>query len=642
MRSSTLTQLPLFQPDSDWTPPEVLPDFTGVTRAAIDIETYDPELSSKGPGWPWNHGRVVGVSVATDVWPAVYLPVAHQGGNNLEKRQVYGWLQALLDLPITFVMHNAMYDIGWLQAEGLVFRHPVDDTMLAAALLDENRMSYSLDSLGKTYCHAQKDEALLKEAAAAWGVRAKEGMWRLPSQFVGPYAEQDAALTLQLWERLESELRANSLWDLYGLEIQLLPMLLAMRKRGVRISEDRAAQVKMVLSQKESDLIGEIRRKVGWKGTVDLWSAVSLAQLFDKESVTYPRTPKTQAPSFQSVWLETHEHWLPKLVVRARKYQRAAGTFIDQYILGHAVNGRLHSEMHPLRSDDGGTVSGRFSFSNPPLQQVPARDPELGPLIRSIFLPEPGSYWGAYDYSQQEPRLTVHYAALMGLEGAEEAVRYYTDDPNADFHTMVAKMADISRKDAKIINLGLAYGMGKDKLAASLQLDLQAAQALFDQYHARVPFIRLLTDACSSRASSVGYIRTLLGRKCRFDRWEPSDRKRDERIVPVEQWKARKGWPGRPLRRAFTHKAMNRLIQGSAADQTKKAMLDLWKEGIVPLLQMHDELDIPTENPTTAHKVVQIMRETVSLRVPMKVDCELGENWGEAKHSIETIWPGPA
>lgn len=644
MRSSTLTQLPLFQPDSDWTPPEVLPDFTGVTKAAIDTETYDPELMKKGPGWPWQHGRVVGVSVATDAWPsAIYLPIAHQGGNNLDKRQVYGWLQELLDRPgVAFVMHNAMYDVGWLSAEGLKFTHRVEDTMLAAALLDENRMSYSLDSLGKTYCHSQKDETLLKEAAAAWGVRAKEGMWRLPSQFVGPYAEQDAALTLLLWDKLEGELKNHALWDLYQLESSLLPMLISMRRRGVRISEDRASQVKFVLSEKEGSLIDEIRRKVGWKGSVDLWSAASLAQLFDKESIEYPRTPKTKAPSFQSVWLETHPHWLPKLVVRARKYQRAAGTFIDQYILGHAVNGRLHSEMHPLRSDDGGTVSGRFSFSNPPLQQVPARDPELGPLIRSIFLSEEDTYWGAYDYSQQEPRLTVHYASLMGLTGADEAVRYYTEDANADFHTMVAQMASITRKDAKIINLGLAYGMGKEKLAASLQLDLQAAEALFEQYHARVPFVRLLTDACSQRAASMGYIRTLLGRRCRFDRFEPSDRKRDERIVPVEQWKARKSWPGRPLRRAFTHKAMNRLIQGSAADQTKKAMLDLYREGIVPLLQMHDELDIPTVSPKMAKQVVEIMRDCVPLKVPMKVDCELGENWGEAKHSLEEIWPEAA
>lgn len=638
MRASTFTQLPLFQPDSDWNPPEVLPSLQGITTAAIDIETYDPSLAARGPGWPHRDGRVVGVAVATDAWSeAVYLPITHQGGNNLDRTIVYGWLQELLDQNITFVMHNAMYDIGWLEAEGLRFPYPVQDTMLAAALLDENRMSYSLDSLGKTYCNAQKDEVLLKEAAAAWGVKAKEGMWRLPSQFVGPYAEQDAALTLRLWRVLEEALKNNLLWDLYQLEVGLLPMLIKMRKRGLRVSEDRAIQVADQLNQKSDELVMEIARKSGHK-QVDLYAAKSLAVLFEKVGVTYNFTP-TGLPSFQAVWLESHEHWLPKLVVRARKYQRAASTFIDQYILGHTVNGRIHAEMHPLRSDEGGTVSGRFSFSNPPLQQMPARDPELGPLIRSIFLPEDGTFWGAYDYSQQEPRLTVHYAALLGLDGAEEALGYYANDPSADFHRLVAEMAGIERSEAKIINLGLAYGMGKGKLADSLQLDSEAAEALFKQYHDKVPFVKLLTDACSNRASSVGYIRTLLGRKCRFDKWEPADRKRDERIVPVELWKARKSWGNRPLRRAYTHKALNRLIQGSAADQTKKAMLDMYKEGIIPLLQMHDELDVATESAAQARKISEIMRDTVQLKVPMKVDCELGENWGEAKKSISEIWP---
>ena len=329
--------------------------------------------------------------------------------------------------------------------------------------------------------------------------------------------------------------------------------------------------------------------------------------------------------SFQKDWLEGHEHELPQLIVRARKLNKARTTFIDKMIMNHAFNGRIHAEAHPMRNDRGGTVSGRFSYSNPNLQQVPARDPEIGNLIRSLFIPEEGCQWGVFDYSQQEPRLTVHYASQMNLTGAKEAVELYTEDA-ADFHQIVADMANIPRKQAKMINLGLSYGMGKEKLIRELGLDDTQAEKLFQQYHAKVPFIRALQDQCARVAMERGYIKTFAGRRCRFDLWEG----RYERNLPLPLKEAKEKY-GDDLKRSYTYKALNRLIQGSAADMTKLAMIGLWEEGIVPHLQVHDEVDISIENREQANTVTKIMENCVKLAVPLLVDQELGKSWGEIK-----------
>jgi DNA polymerase I-like protein with 3'-5' exonuclease and polymerase domains len=395
-----------------------------------------------------------------------------------------------------------------------------------------------------------------------------------------------------------------------------------MRWRGVRVDEERAEQISKDLSIREQKLLVEIKRKYG--EDVNLWANASLQKVFDKNKLPYPRTEKGMA-SFQRQWLESHEHELPKMIVEARKLNKARTTFIEKMISEHAVNGRIHAEAHPLRNDAGGTVSGRFSYSNPNLQQVPARDPELGALIRSLFIPEEGCQWGLFDYSQQEPRLTVHYANEMKLIGAEDAVNAYRDK-NADFHQIVADMAKIPRKQAKNINLGLSYGMGKQKLIKELGLDELEAEGLLTQYHEKVPFIRGLQDQCARVAMDRGFIRTLAGRRCHFDLWEH----RYDRSTPLPYEEAKEKY-GDNIKRSYTYKALNRLIQGSAADMTKLAMLDLWEEGIVPHVQVHDEVDISIEDKAQADKVARIMENCVKLSVPLVVDTELGTSWGDTE-----------
>ena len=615
-------QQPIFAPESSWSIPAVFPTFDERETIAIDLETYDPHLMTCGPGWATNRGYIVGIGVATKDWKG-YFPIRHEGGGNLDADITLRWLRnTLSSSKRKVIFHNALYDVGWLRREGVDVKGQILDTIVAAPLINENRYSYSLDNLGSHYCDEKKDESLLQDAALAFGINPKSQMYKLPSKYVGPYGEQDAALTLKLWDKLKVEIAEQNLDKILDMECRLIPMLLEMRWRGVRVDEEKAETVSKKLSIEEQKIQVEIKRKYG--SDVNLWANASLQKIFDKNDLWYPRTEKGMA-SFQRDWLESHEHELPRLIIRARKLNKARTTFIDKMIKEHCFNGRIHAEAHPMRNDRGGTVSGRFSYSNPNLQQVPARDPEIGSLIRSLFIPEDGCQWGVFDYSQQEPRLTVHYASQMQLAGSKDAVAEYTEK-NADFHQIVADMANIPRKQAKTINLGLSYGMGKEKLIKELGLDDTEAENLFQRYHAKVPFIRALQDQCARVAMDRGYIKTFAGRHCRFNLWE--DRYKRTMPLPFEEAKERYG---DTLKRSYTYKALNRLIQGSAADMTKLAMLDLWEEGIVPHLQVHDEVDISIENTLQGKRIVEIMENCVKLTVPLLVDMEVGPSWGEIK-----------
>ena len=394
----------------------------------------------------------------------------------------------------------------------------------------------------------------------------------------------------------------------------------------------KAEKIKEDLLAKEKRLLDKIFEITGV--TVEVWAAESVAKVFDKLKLDYSKTEKTGAPSFTKGFLANHPHRVPQMIVEAREYQKARSAFVDT-ILKHQVNGRIHAELHPLRSDEGGTVTGRFSYSNPNLQQIPARHGEIGPMIRSLFIPEEGALWGAFDYSSQEPRIVVHYANLMGFKGAEEFAQQYNEDARTDFHQMAADIVGVPRKQAKDINLGLFYGMGAKKLAASLGLEYEDAQELFSIYHDKVPFVRELSEYCTNRASSKGVIRTLLGRRCRFDKWEPN---KYGTWKPMS-YKDAFAEHGPAIKRAFTYKALNKLIQGSAADQTKAAMVALADEGILPMIQVHDELDISVDSEAQAKKITEIMQDCVQLKVPSIVDAEFGPNWGEAKQSFtEKPW----
>jgi len=475
--------------------------------------------------------------------------------------------------------------------------------------------------LGRDYVGIGKNEAVLKETAKEWGIDPKSEMYKLPAMYVGEYAEQDAVLTLKLWQEMKKEILIEEISSIFELETELFPCLVDMRFLGVRVDVTAAHQLKKELTKKEESLLHQVKKETGID--TQIWAARSIAQVFEKLNLPFDRTEKTSAPSFTKNFLQNHPHPLVKQIAQAREINKAHTTFIDT-ILKHQHKGRIHADINQLRSDNGGTVTGRFSYSNPNLQQIPARNKDLGPMIRSLFIPEEKHTWGCFDYSQQEPRLVVHYAALDNLYGVSDVIEAYKDG-EADFHQIVAEMADIPRSQAKTINLGLFYGMGKNKLMAELGINEDKAKDLFKQYHNRVPFVKTLMDSVMRKAADNGRIRTWLGRRCRFNLWEPNQYG-IHKALPHDAALAEHG-PG--IRRAFTYKALNKLIQGSAADMTKKAMVELHKEGITPHIQVHDELDISVNG--NADKIKEIMESAVDLEVPNKVDYESGPNWGQIK-----------
>jgi len=632
-----------------WFPPEHLPDLSGEKIIAVDVETKDPRLLDLGPGWVREDGRLIGVAVAASGWNA-YLPIAHEGGGNMAKSIVLGWLQDQLSHGMSVVFHNATYDLGWLLTEGIEVKGPILDTMIAAPLLDENRFSYSLNALGKTYLGEKKKEEELNRAADQHGVNAKAEMWKLPAERVALYAEGDAALTLKLWDVLHSRLMEEDCQKILELELSLLPLVFEMRRRGVRVDLDKAERTKVYLLSREKKILEDLHTETGVH--IEPWNAKSLAKAFDNLSLSYQRTDKTNAPSFTKHFLKTHDHPVAGKILELREYNKANTTFVDT-ILNHQHNGRIHCQFNQLRSDEGGTVSGRFSSSNPNLQQVPSRHPEIKKLIRGLFLPEEGCQWGSFDYSSQEPRWLMHYASVAPAtkenERVQEIVQQYQDS-DVDFHQIMADIADVDRYQAKIINLGTMYGMGIGKLAHTLgDIPFEEAKEIRREYDEKVPFIRTLASSVMDAASKRSEIRTLLGRKCRFPMREPKGFSREKKTLIhaeklEEQWAEIQSLPmeERPenwrennpdnFQVAFVFKALNRLIQASAADQTKQAMHDCITHGHWPVLTVHDELCFSIESDGQVAEIKDLMESCApDMKIPSKIDVGLGDNWGSAK-----------
>jgi|TARA_Y100000033_G_scaffold4662_1_gene3877 DNA polymerase I-like protein with 3'-5' exonuclease and polymerase domains len=636
-------------PQTEWLPPKEFPDLSKYKEIAIDLETRDPDLKKKGSGSVIGNGEIVGIAVAVDGWKGYY-PIAHGEGPNMDKQQVIEWFTNVCALPSTKIFHNAMYDVCWIRKLGIKINGLVMDTMIAASLIDENRYSYTLNTLSWHYLKQGKNESRLIDAAKSRGLDPKADMWKLPAIEVGEYAEKDAELTLELWQLFKKIIEEQKLQKIFDLETNLFPCLVDMRFLGVKVDVSRAHELKRQLQLQEEMLLNKIKRESNID--VQIWAARSIAKVFDNLGLEYSRTEKTDSPSFTKNFITNHEHPIVKLIAEARKINKVRTTFIDT-ILEHEYCGRIHADINQIRSDDGGTVTGRFSYSNPNLQQIPARDPVTGPMIRSLFIPDKDCKWGCFDYSQQEPRLVAHYALKFELNSVNTIADSYDNDPSTDFHKIVAEMAEIPRSQAKVINLGLFYGMGKAKLQAELGVSKEKAEELFSKYHNKVPFVKQLMNKAMKAAENKGEVKTLLDRRCRFPKYEPVLKGSDwgtfvpaedhERMLELQKMGPtiideegkdtgkKNYWHNNSTRRAFTYKSLNKLIQGSAADMTKKAMVELHKEGILAHIQVHDELDFSVESDSHAGKIKEIMEHAVDLEVPNKVDYESGPNWGEIK-----------
>mgnify|MGYP003627650403 FL=1 len=615
---------------AEWLHPTEFPSMKGIEVVAIDLETCDTNLKTMGPGWARRDGMVIGIAISSGDFTAYY-PIGHEGGGNMDRDVVLKYIKNVCeDESIQKVFHNAQYDIGWLSTLDIEVKGYIHDTMIASSLLNENRFSYALTSIGFEYLAERKNETLLKAKAEELGLDPKAEMYKMPAEFVGEYAEADAKLTWRLHERLAPEIKDQDLDGVYDVECRLIRVIFNMTKRGVRVDIDKAAGLKKKLLNKEKKYLKRIKDLVGQD--VQINAARSVAQAFDNVNLEYPTTA-LGAPSFTQSFLESHPHELPRMITKARVLNKLQGTFIDG-ISKYIHNGRLHAHINQIRGDSGGTVTGRFSMYAPNLQQMPIRN-EFGSELRRLFIPEQGEEWLSADYSQQEPRILTHFAVKIKSEGAAEVKEAF--EKGLDFHKQTAEMAGIDRKLAKTIGLGVMYGMGYKKMAIDLDISPKESKDLLNQFREKVPFMQGMLEAVMNQANKVGSIRTKLGRKCRFDRWEPSWFEMDpitkqpvfHKSLPHDEASVK--WTG-DIKRAGTYKALNRLIQGTAADQTKLAMVNIYeKMGVVPLLQVHDELNCSVKSDKEAKEIKHIMENCLKLEVPSNVDYKIKSNWGDAK-----------
>lgn len=650
-------------PASDWEAPTELPDLRGRGVTCIDVEGKDDGLAmGRGPGWVYKAGHISGVSMAAGD-RAVYVPINHPDTpGQFDKGQVARWVDDHMQAGDDIVFQNAPFDLGWFAADMGLKPPPegkVRDTMAASYMIDEYLMERNLDYLCKWQGLPGKDETLLRAYAYARGMEPKKDLWRIPARYVGPYAEIDAVRTLQLHTKLLPQLSAQDLMPAYQLECDLIPMVLEMRRRGIRIDTDNIDRVQRQLLGERDAALAELTRQcsIGRAITIhDVDSPIMMERLFNDAGQPYPRTEKGN-PSFKAEWMEKRDHWLPQLCAKASKLHDAGYKFVGQYMKEYLHHGRIHAEVHQFKTEEGGTRTSRLSYSNPPLQQmIGDKNPELAVLIRSLFLPEQGEVWCAPDYSQQELRLMVHFGIACEMAGVEAVADMYRDDPDTDFHNMTSELTGLVRRKAKDVTFAKAFGAGKAKFAAMTGLPLDEASAAMDQYDDKLPFIKRLSEFSQARAQKRGYIKLIDGARSHFDRWEPrwvDWPKMRQHMIDV-------GWPDMPvhacshaeamervndprhywyqerLQRHGTHKAMNSLIQGSAARQTKLAMRACWREGIVPLLQMHDELSSSLSRERDAVRMQEIMVDAVHLEIPVRVDLECGVNWGTAKKNKST------
>lgn len=654
-----MVQLRAFAPVSNWRPPALstLPAWRGAARVAIDCETRDPHLRSLGPGVRRPGGYVIGVSICVQrnkcddpgSSQAFYLPFRHEGGGNLDTAAVLEYLreQARDFTTGEIVGANLPYDLDWLEQSGVKFAPTFfRDIQLAEPLLDELQFSYGLDAVAERNGLAGKDEEMLVRAAQHFGVETKAGLYKLPSWHVGPYAEQDARLPLKILAAQESRIRATdagdprvaagrapSLWSLWDLESRLLPVLLRMRRRGVRVNLGHLDVVEARCIREEEDATAAFASAVGRPLVPsDLNKTALMGPLLQEVTgIKFPLSKEKKQPRVDGKYLKGLHHPTVDLYLRARRFAKLRGTFVEG-IREHQVKGRVHTTFNQLkRSSDGGdgdvgTISGRLSSTDPNLQQQPVKDPDIGPLWRAIYLPEEGEQWICNDLSNQEPRWHVHFAAETKCTGAAELREEYRANVRLDLYAKmrdkIGWSGDEGRDKTKIIYLGLGYGMGEAKLARSLGLPTKHiklrsgrwlevagddAKKVMDDFFRGAPFIRELDVKAQEVADVNGFVRTILGRRLHFPRQQGG--------APGYDW---------------LHTAVNKIVQGSSADQVKKAMIDADAAGHPLLLQVHDELD-ESGHPHMALELAEIMLAAVPCSVPHLVKPETGPDWGHTE-----------
>lgn len=591
----------------------------------VDIETKDPKLTTHGPGTHRGDGYICGVGFGAIVEGeklAFYLDVAHPDTSPETTGVNIKTINHILSGNSEKLGANIVYDLEWLTHEEFEIKdNGFHDVQYAEPLLDEYKRSYSLETLAKQYTNYEKKTDVIGAYASMmnWTGDPRKHIWKMPAEVVKEYVIGDVTLPLEIFERQKSALEAEGLWDVYKLETALIPSLLKMRKNGVKIDEKLFKNTIHTLSDRRFSLQKKLE-KWGGKNT-NFNSTKQLAELFDKHKIPYPLRAPTEKmraagkpgnPRLDKLVLSklANDYDICATILEYRHFDTLINMFMHPY-LDLICNGKLYGQFHPLRSDDYGTVAGRFSASKPNLQQVSAIDEDdddgglQGKILRALFIPEDDHDWAKLDYSQIEYRIMAHYA-----EGAaaEKLRHQYINNPATDMHQIICDETGFDRRTAKRLNFGGAYGMGINTASELFGWTLEEADSFMAAYHQAAPYVKSLRRTVSDIAARRGYIFTVLGRKARTH-------------------------PSRKL-----HSMFNRLIQGSAADVMKKAIVDADKKGLFETLilhlTVHDELDVSKprtkEGDEALEELKKTMEDAVKFDVPIIVDCHTGANWAEA------------
>jgi DNA polymerase I-like protein with 3'-5' exonuclease and polymerase domains len=661
------------RPTSDWRPPDMatLPSWKGARRIGLDTEGRDPNLRKLGIGVR-RDGKMVGVSIAIEDGPKFYLPWGHEDPeDNLPPANVKRYLvDQFKDFEGEVVGANLGYDLDYMWTNGIAMPkvRRFRDCLMADALLYCLHDSYSLENVATRRGFEGKNEDMLRAAARAYDIpdsEVKARLAELPARYVGGYAEDDADLPLRILEKQEREIEDVGCQEAWDLESDLLPILVRMRMRGVRVDMDRLDRIEQWTKEREAEEFAKVKHATGIEIPVGHSMNTTLVpRALDAAGLKMPETA-TGKKSVRRDWLEEVDHDVARAIVAARKFAKIRGTYV-QGMRDHVVvkNGeaRIHCTFNQLRKTDddggeGGVAYGRMSAEHVNMQNQPsasrsAPGDDTGHTWRSIYLPEPGELWAAKDLKQQEPRWSYHISALLKLPGAEEMCARLRDNPTLDTYMPLAEAAGIKRSPAKIIWLSLCYGKSDGNLCEALGFpkvlvtwDRRAGkpvavdsdrgreicergyetnyneskrlrkpfawfgagpegQAVLDKFEEGAPFLRRAAKVAEKRAMDLGYITLTDGRRLHFE----SQDKEHARV------------------------AFNRVIQGNSAVQTKKIMVRLSRDGFEQhlMLQVHDEVDSSVPNEGVARQMATSMREAVPMRVPTTVDLEMGPSWGES------------
>lgn len=624
----------------DWIPPRKLPSLRGANFIAVDTETMDHSIQAGlGAGGAKGMGRILGVSVATDTGYSGYFDT-----RIFPLEAIREWAgRELCRNTQTKVYANGLYDLEWFRYHGIPFDIVnVLDVQIMEPLIDAEKRIFNLDSLGKKYLppEYQKCKGHLASLVSEYlGKKVTEKtLWQyldqVPPECIGGYAEMDAIVTLKVALEQLPIIKKEELEDVARLELRQWPLLLEMRFKGVRINKKVLNENHDFLYNRARESSARLDKAAGFE--VDVNKNADLLTFFEKVGAPITKTEKGN-PSFAEPVLKEMKHPVADLVMSVRKDQTAMN--FTSAIMEHMVKGRIHGQFNALKSDTTGTVSGRYSSSNPNLQNQPGKkNPEMGALLRSCYIPETGCLWGSADYNQIEFRLIVDYAARTNLKKAKDALKAYQEDPNTDFHAFVMRLTGLERPHAKTINFGLAYRMGKGKLIDDLGVSVKEGERIFEVYHDEVPFVNELMRRVTQKAEKIGYIKTLSGRRARFDLWEDASYgnfgstplPKDEAIKAYER-----------VKRAYCFKAGNRLIQGSAADIMKEGMASSYEAGVynvlTPHITVHDEMNVSVpkskEGYEAYREMVHVMTSVYSdiLKVPVRMEMGIGPNWWKQK-----------